>query len=82
MTSVFSNLNNFVFIKLEPGFEPSDAFLISTSEPYSRNGSLRSGAIVTTHLVRRFDIFFGAKDAQLLSMEWSMAIGKQCSVLC
>ena len=26
---------NSFFTKLEPGFEPSDAFLTSTSEPYS-----------------------------------------------
>ena len=34
-TSVCPHLNHTFFIKLEPGFEPSDAFLRSTSEPYS-----------------------------------------------
>ena len=34
-TSVFPHLNHQFFIKLEPGFESSDAFLTSTSEPYS-----------------------------------------------
>ena len=32
---VLPHLNHQFFIKLEPGFEPSDAFLISASEPYS-----------------------------------------------
>ena len=33
-TSVCPHLNHIVFIKLEPGFEPSDAFLISQGKPY------------------------------------------------
>ena len=33
--TVCRHLNHCFFIELEPGFEPSDAFLISTSEPYS-----------------------------------------------
>ena len=33
--TVCRHLNHWFFIKLEPGFEPSDAFLISASEPYS-----------------------------------------------
>ena len=34
-TSVCPHLNHTFFIKLQPGFESSDAFLRSTSEPYS-----------------------------------------------
>ena len=34
-TSVCPHLNHTFFITLQPGFEPSDAFLRSTSEPYS-----------------------------------------------
>ena len=33
--TVCRHLNNNFFIKLESGLEPSDAFLTSTSEPYS-----------------------------------------------
>ena len=31
---MFSNLNHQFFSKLQPGFEPNDAFLNSTGEPY------------------------------------------------